>query len=415
MARVLPGVIALILGLGHVTSAAADSWSLPETTTYLSSDGRWRFTVTPRELSGQLAYFQDKVEGKEKAGARAGGNSAARGHMQQRTDKGWTTVWSKELLNDVAPVDVLVATSGQVATLDNWHTMGHGDRTIVVYDRLGAPVCSLALSDLFPSAVVESFPRSVSSIHWRKAARFSARGQVLSLTIAPPAPWTTSQPKAPGKAYTLGLRMQDCAVAPPAPDTWHEAIASAQRIEAQVARDRAEWREKFLAPLAAPESSDARAWHWYLRLAWLRVLSAEDEGDAEIFSLVPREQPEHEASRDELRDKLQSLTHDLDTLVVGCASPQDLLAALQEFATATPKNALRFTRIGLALPGSEFALAQQALRPTGVDLVQIDPSVPLPQSEENVRRLQESERERAAEIGQREQRARERKAWWIGY
>ena len=106
-------------------TCVADSWDLPEEATYASDDGHWRLTVMPRELSNQLEYFEDKVAGKDKAGARAGGNEKARGLLQRRTEQGWANVWDRALVNDVAPVEVLVSSEGRIATFDNWHAMGY--------------------------------------------------------------------------------------------------------------------------------------------------------------------------------------------------------------------------------------------------------------------------------------------------
>src|SRR3546814_3592538 len=36
--------------------------------TYASADGTWKLTIYPRELTNQLDYFQDKVDGKPNAG-----------------------------------------------------------------------------------------------------------------------------------------------------------------------------------------------------------------------------------------------------------------------------------------------------------------------------------------------------------
>ena len=59
-------VIALVLMAG--SAAHADSWMPPSKQAYLSSDGRARLTVIPRDLESSLAYFEDKVSGREPAG-----------------------------------------------------------------------------------------------------------------------------------------------------------------------------------------------------------------------------------------------------------------------------------------------------------------------------------------------------------
>lgn len=399
------------------TTARADSWNLPEVSTHLSSDGRWRFTVTPRELSSQLDYFQDKVDGKAKAGSRTGGGNTARGQMERRTDQGWITVWHGNLLNDVAPVDVLVTTNGQVATLDNWHGMGHGDNVVVLYGSSGAPVCSLTLYDLFPSVVVDNFPRSVSSILWRDKPRLSQTEQMLSLTIASPAPLRVKNDTLDmlGESFELGLRMSDCSMSPPSQEVWHAVLATAEHSAADDRKQRLEWRAQFVAPLSAPRNDDEKAWNNYLAQAWHRIQPEAESDYPRIQYLLPDGQPGHEASLKELRHELELLTQWSDTLLAGAAAPKELVQIVREFAADKPRNSLRSKQLGFALSAGDFAAVREALRPTGARLVQIDPSHPLPQSEANLRWLERSEREQAAESAQHEQRASRRKTWWSGY
>lgn len=233
IAHIRTRAVLMAFGVAITATCVADSWSLPEEATYTSEDGRWRLTVTPLELSSQLAYFEDKVAGKDKAGARPDGHEKARGLLQKRTGKDWTTVWNKALLNDVAPVDVLIASTGQAVTLDNWHTMGRGDETIVIYDVKGLPVCSLGLYDLLPAVVVDNLPRSVSSIQWRTASRVSDDGDVLLLAIASPHVMKINHGliDPAENAFELGLRMNDCTVVPPSKELWHEVVATAEQSQ----------------------------------------------------------------------------------------------------------------------------------------------------------------------------------------
>ncbi len=418
MARTLHAMASLVFVFGLATHAAADSWRLPEKTTQLSSDGRWRFTATPRELSSQLDYFRDKVDGKDKAGGGTGGPRSAHGHLEQRAGDDWITAWDKDLLNDVAPVDVLVANSGRVVTLDNWHSMGYGDHVVVVYDNAGGTVCSLALDDLFPIVVVDQFPRSVSSIRWRDRPRFSNGEQTLALTIASPGP----QPEVengefdlPGKTFELGLRLNDCSVSPPSRTVWHSVLAAAQESVTEEREHETKRRAEFIAPLNAPDGNDAQAWGGYLFQAWFRIHTLTYADHPRIQFLIPRGQTGHEASATELREELEELTQGSDPLVIGSTAPQELIGVLRDFAARTPPEALRSKRLGLALDSADFGIARDMLQASGATLIQIDPTWPLPQNEENLRRAEQSEREQAAEMEQRERRARQRKAWWAGY
>src|SRR3546814_9700174 len=65
--------------------------------TYASADGTWKLTIYPRELTNQLDYFQDKVDGKPNAGGIPGDSRKSPiGHMERRQDGHWLTVRSEE-------------------------------------------------------------------------------------------------------------------------------------------------------------------------------------------------------------------------------------------------------------------------------------------------------------------------------
>lgn len=399
-------------------TCGADSWSLPEEATYTSGDGRWRLTVTPRELSSQLAYFEDKAAAKDKADERPGGNENANALLQRRAGQGWTTVWKKALVNDVAPVEALVSSTGQTATLDNWGMRGRGDDTVVIYDVTGLPVCSLGLYDLFPAVVVDNFPRSVSSIQWRTTSRFSDDGHVLMLMIASPTVLRVRHDRIEQEeaAFELGLRMNDCSVVPPSSDVWHEVLATAKRRQSDLDEEHTVRHAKFLAPLSAPDDENTQAWKDYLVSAWFRVkTTSESNGYPRVQVLTPSERTGYDASFNKLQDELQLLTGWSDILVVGSASPKDLVAAMHQFAARTPSGALRAKQVFIALADADFAAVSDALLPTEAEIVQIDPTIPIPQSEHNLRRFAENEQARAEEVAARERRAKGRPHWWEGY
>jgi hypothetical protein len=103
MAIRLVGAVALVAAL----PAFADSWIPATQTTYFSSDKATRLTVVPRDIKDQLAYFTDKVDGKEPAGQRHGGEPRALGILERRSGQTWTKVWEVPLVNEVAPVEAL--------------------------------------------------------------------------------------------------------------------------------------------------------------------------------------------------------------------------------------------------------------------------------------------------------------------
>lgn len=150
-------------------TCAADSWSLPETETVYSRNRQFAVSIIPKQLAGQLEYFQDKVEGREDAGAAEGvANNWPRALFYSvGPNQQLHLVAEFRLVNEVAPVTALVSDDGQyLATFDNWHSRGYGNDTIVIYRTDGSLVRSLALEDVLTAKDMEVLPRSVSSIQW---------------------------------------------------------------------------------------------------------------------------------------------------------------------------------------------------------------------------------------------------------
>lgn len=71
-----------------IPRALADSWSLPTQQTYVSANGAYRLTVLPRDLSSQLAYFEDEVERRPLPGQEPEGRATPEGRLERRTDAG---------------------------------------------------------------------------------------------------------------------------------------------------------------------------------------------------------------------------------------------------------------------------------------------------------------------------------------
>lgn len=162
-----------LLAFTFVVSALgvqADSWALAEKETICSKNNRFCFKVIPKKLSGQLEYFQDKVAGKENAGAdKRVKKNLARGIFYRRDDQGILRKrWEINLLNEVAPVSVLVSDAGDhIVTFDNWHSVGYGDDVVVIYEgATGRLIKNLGLTDFLTESDVNRLPHSVSSIWW---------------------------------------------------------------------------------------------------------------------------------------------------------------------------------------------------------------------------------------------------------
>ena len=74
--------------------------------------------------------------------------------LPARGDGSYRPVWTVSLVNPVAPIDVFLTDRGYLATLDNWHNMGHG-RVVAFYSPAGALIRAYTLADLFSAAEIE--------------------------------------------------------------------------------------------------------------------------------------------------------------------------------------------------------------------------------------------------------------------
>ena len=253
-------VLALLL-LANV--ARADSWLPPREQQVESADGRVRVTVTPRPLAGALPYFQDKVDGKEPAGQREGNEQATPVATLERKDADgrWQVAWTGPLVNDVAPVEVLVANNGRLVTFDNWHSVGYGDDVVVIYDERGKVVRQMALVDLLPAGYIVSLPHSVSSLYWGGEHALVDGERTLELGVVEPGAEFADQEPA---RVPLQLSMADGQVLPEQGDAWTRALQTVATLDQ---KRHASWdalRVRRAQPLRVPEGSDTKAWRAYL-------------------------------------------------------------------------------------------------------------------------------------------------------
>lgn len=151
-------IMALCGFLGVATSVAnADSWASPRVREVFSESREYFVRVLPGESLGETFGF---------AGEKKGRYATAEFYRRAK-DRSYQLVADATLLNPVAPLEFLVADSGHLVTIDNWHNVGYG-KVVCIYDARGKPIRSYELRELFQSEEIKRFPQSVSSIHWRK-------------------------------------------------------------------------------------------------------------------------------------------------------------------------------------------------------------------------------------------------------
>lgn len=281
---------ALALTLLIAPAAFADSWMLPATREYLSADQQARLTVTPRELTSQVDFFRDKVDGKASAGQRPdSAATTASGKLERKTTGGkWQVVWQHALVNDVSPTSALVAAQGKyTVTFDNWHSVGFGDDVVVIYDTAGKLVRSMALKDFLPEDYVLALPRSVSSLHWGYRHRLADNDETLLLHVVVPDEESPGHREQEPAFLDIRVRLADGVVTPPSGPAWEQALASAMRVRAMQEEGVRAFRAKRAAPLSAPDSDDRNAWREYL--TELMVRSTTDLRDFPRLYLLPAE------------------------------------------------------------------------------------------------------------------------------
>ncbi len=227
---------AIVLGLCAMFCtrfATADSWPLPHTTDYISTDGSTKAIIVPRVLSSQLEYFEDKGSGKSPAGQRiASSIDQPFARVSQRKANGqWSTIWQQPLINDVAPVDALVASREKyLITFDNWHHRGYGEDAIVIYDARGRVVRKYRLIDFLPLSYIETLSTSTSSIHWGRGHFLTDKDETLILRVAEPSFGFEDQNTL---TISVRIRLADGAITPPAGRAWERALRRSKKVRQQ--------------------------------------------------------------------------------------------------------------------------------------------------------------------------------------
>lgn len=366
-------------------AAWADSWMLPETEIYRSSDGNVRFTVTPRELNSQLDYYSDRIEGREPAGVRGeDANATPRGRLERRGANGrWQTIWDAPLVNEVAPVQALVTNSGDhVVTFDNWASVGYGDDVVVIYDPDGALVQSYDLDDLLPAEYVMALPRSVSSIWWGRDHALSDDETRVVLKVVRPGNDILA---GNGPPVNIEIDLADGNVLPYTDPHWDEAITDAQPITAELLaslREQARW---FAAPLTPPDIESEWPWHRYLAEAYLRLDPQWAEGVPHIQTFLSDDES---VSVDEISDERQLLQNDEAAnraYVYGSPVEDAFTAAMVTLAHGIAPGSLEGVRLYVAVsnPENDRRIAA-AFAPTGAEYHRIDPASPIQQRSERL-------------------------------
>ncbi len=373
--------------------ARADSWLPPSTHTYLSADGQWRLTVVPRGISSPLSYFEDKVAAKPKPGGEPGSVQQPLGQMEHRLQDQWEVVWTAPLVNETAPVGAMVSAQGLAVSFDNWHSVGYGGDVVVIYDRMGRKVRALALEDFLPKDYLRALPTSISSRWWGSEHKFSPDGHELILRVVVPRMGDGPDRSPSPEPIQVKLEMATGRVLPLEGLEWERALTAARAVDAERTAQEARRSEAFKAPLAAPVSTDERAWHEYLVEAFFRVDPDTDVRYPNIGVVAAGGPESGERDQQLVRKVLLAAIEDYDeadeydgVVMLGCPDQAQLIRALAKVAVDLPPHALRRVRVYVTVTPALREAAAQALASSGAKVVALDVSAKIPQSAERLKR-----------------------------
>jgi hypothetical protein len=377
MFRNLIASIALIFGVLVAPVANADSWLPATVTSYFSEDKNVRVTVTPRALEDALAYFSDKVDGKEPAGQRRGGNDKANVLLEKLGPDGkWHSLWQRPLLNDVAPVEVLVSKTGKfVVTFDNWHSTGYGDNVVVIYGEEGQLVRSMQLTDFLPKELVKALPSSVSSLHWAGDHVIAGDEQTLILKVrVPDGELFTDK----AEYFDVAIDLRSGTALPVEPAILQNVMNAAKLVNANQRKNDEERKRYLTAPLLGPTTNDESDWHQYLLEAFWRLTDDSQEYSTSTTVLRLPTASDYKPSlkwvREQLRDEFG------DYVAFASLSQPNLISVLRNEVSKLKPGKLAHLTIYLALDDTHWNEAKAIFALSGAKLVQLDPSKPIPQN-----------------------------------
>jgi hypothetical protein len=295
------------------------------------------------------------------------------------------------LLNEVAPVDVLVANDGRgIVTFDNWHSMGYGPNTIVVYDGQGNVVRAFGLEDVFPKWFVGAQAHSVSSIWWRGQPRISDDGSAAVVPIKLPND-EMSTIGSDGPTLDLMFRLSDGEPVGLADQPWRMAMVQAATAARQMCRDEREQITKWNSPIAAPTEWIEPAWHEYLREIVYRSGPTLTEDETPAVGTTVLRSPsalDYQPSVKWLREALTERTYipDFDVRAIGSPDYERLTKEIEELAPKISVGRLKGVQLIVVVDDPHSARVRAALSRSGAKVRLVNPLEKFPQRPERMQK-----------------------------
>ena len=176
-----PIYVLILFGLLVSMIAKADTWDNPRVKTYYSDNKEFKLIITPRKTTDKYYlwnYYKSNnhpqtkkiLQKKEKfvrsISAQDTILTPCTGELFRIKGTDSVLIWRRTLLNDVCPVNAIVADDGSsIATIDNWYSTGYGVNVFVVYDEIGDAKNTYKLEEISPFSL-NDYLMSISSIIW---------------------------------------------------------------------------------------------------------------------------------------------------------------------------------------------------------------------------------------------------------
>jgi len=354
---------------------------MPRTVVVESADGEYRLTVEPSPIGSQLDYFTEEVEA-ERTGKLVE-RPAPMAMLERRTAAGsYEPLWAKPMVNQIAPVEVIVASDGsRIVTFDNWHSVGHGENVIVIYDGAGDLVRSMPLTALLPEDYIETLPHSVSSLTWRTGERFGADGTRLVIDVLIPSKDTRGR-----ETVERAIDLRDGSVIEGEGESWQNALAAAGVRTAAMQDQEARRLAYLTAPLTVPATAAERDWHEYLREAFDRLTP--DYLDSPVAATTVLFAPSNTRFDQSVEWLVEAFSDNVgfpgDIAVASPSSAEALVAALAKASSGVPQESLAGGTIYVSIVSEHRKEAERHVTRTGAAFVWLDPASAIPQRPERV-------------------------------
>ena len=152
----------------------ADRWSIAQTREFYSSDSSYFVRIVPIEIPKRYYKWKNAPNWRKKMFSPADTTIIpCYAEMYKSTTNGDSLVWTRKLVNTIAPVSAKVSNDGRyMVTLDDWGgNRPTGENAVVIYGVDGNLLKQYSLLEISPFPL-DSYDVSVTSFHWYGGSSF---------------------------------------------------------------------------------------------------------------------------------------------------------------------------------------------------------------------------------------------------